>query len=322
MPSTGREEELLLKYSPYLRTEDSTSQIMSDVCISLIPATLFGIYVFGIDAFITIVISIVTCISCEFTFRMLLGRKNTIYDGSAVVTGLLLALTLPPGVPWWIPVVGGAFAIIVVKELYGGLGKNIMNPALAARCFLLLSYTGIMTEFTDPFVDEVSGATPLALMSVGKPVDIGDIFLGYIPGSIGEVSVVAILFGALYLAYRRIITATIPVAYITSFLGYIVLYSILYGQGAHFDIVVSMVEAHLFAGGLLFGAFFMATDYVTSPMSCTGQIIYGIVAGVLTGVLRTLGSGVEGVAYAILCSNMIVPLIDKVGDRQYGKKKD
>lgn len=298
------------QYAPYIRTSDSTSGIMMDVCIALIPAAVFGVYVYGICALLVIILSVCSCVASEMLWQLLMHREVTVSDGSAAVTGLLLALTLPPKTEWWIPVSGGTFAIIIVKQLYGGLGKNIMNPALAARCFLLISFARPMTEYRLPFVDAVSGATPLAAAGMGESIDIGRLFAGLVPGCIGEVSVPALLIGAVYLIYKKVITLLIPVTYITSFLMYIVLYSLLNG----ICIDMGQIGVQLFGGGLILAAFFMLTDYVTSPVSPAGRIIYSVAAGILTGVLRCQGSSAEGVSFAILCANMLVPLIDKIGN--------
>ncbi len=298
------------QYAPYIRTSDSTSGIMMDVCIALIPAAVFGVYVYGICALLVIILSVCSCVASEMLWQLLMHREVTVSDGSAAVTGLLLALTLPPKTEWWIPVSGGTFAIIIVKQLYGGLGKNIMNPALAARCFLLISFARQMTEYRLPFVDAVSAATPLAAAGMGENIDIVRLFAGLVPGCIGEVSVPALLIGAVYLIYKKVITLLIPVTYITSFLMYIVLYSLLNG----ICINMGQIGVQLFGGGLILAAFFMLPDYVTSPVSPAGRIIYSVAAGILTGVLRCQGSSAEGVSFAILCANMLVPLIDKISN--------
>ena len=218
------------------------------------------------------------------------------------VTGLLLGLNLPATAPWWMCVLGSVFAIIIVKQLFGGLGQNFMNPALGARCFLLISFTGRMTTFT---FDGVAMATPLAQLKSGEAVDTMDMLLGRIPGTIGETSVIAILIGAIFLILMGIIDIRIPGTYLASFVIFIVLFG---GHG--FD--VNYITAHLCGGGLMLGAFFMATDYVTSPITRRGQILFGVCLGVLTGVFRLFGSSAEGVSYAIIFSNLLVPLIEKV----------
>ena len=233
------------------------------------------------------------------------GKPITITDGSAVVTGMILALNMPPEIPIWIPMLGGVFAIIVVKQLFGGLGQNFMNPALAARCFLLISFASYMNDFTSAAIgfDSISGATPLAAMRAGSDVDLVAMILGRIPGTIGEVSSVALLIGAVYMIVRKVISPRIPLIYI----GTVAVFVFIFGG---FDIMYTVNQ--IFAGGLIFGAFFMATDYVTSPITPTGKIIYGIVLGVLTGIFRIFGASAEGVSYAIIFSNILVPLIERV----------
>jgi Na+-translocating ferredoxin:NAD+ oxidoreductase RnfD subunit len=238
----------------------------------------------------------------EYIYQKLMGKKITISDGSALVTGLLLALNLSSSVPLWIPVIGGIFAILIVKQLYGGVGQNFMNPALAARCFLLISFTGRMTSFT---LDGVTGATPLAQLKNGEAVNWVSMCIGNIPGTIGEVSAIALLIGAIYLLIKRVISLRIPLAYILTFTIFIVLFGG-HGFDAHF------VLAHLFGGGLMLGAFFMATDYATSPITPNGKILLGVLLGVLTGLFRLFGGSAEGVSYAIIIGNLLVPLIEKV----------
>jgi Na+-translocating ferredoxin:NAD+ oxidoreductase RnfD subunit len=218
---------------------------------------------------------------------------------SAVVTGLILALNMPANIPLWIPVLGSVFAIVIVKQIYGGLGQNFMNPALAGRCFLLISFAGKMSNFV---LDGWSGATPLAQLKAGESVDLAAMFIGKTPGTIGEVSVIALLIGAAYMVYKKVITLRIPVTYIVT----VAVFAFIFGQHTP-----EYVAAHIFGGGLIFGAFFMATDYVTSPITPLGQIVFGIVLGVLTGLFRIFGGSAEGVSYAIIIGNMLVPLIEK-----------
>ena len=229
-------------------------------------------------------------------------KKVTIQDMSAAVTGLLLALNLPPSAPWWMGVLGAVFAILIVKQLFGGLGQNFMNPALAARCFLLISFTGRMTTFV---YDGVSGATPLAQLKTGESVNTMDMLIGNIAGTIGETSVIAIMIGAIILLLKGIIDLRIPGSYLVSFVVFITIFG---GHG--FD--WSFITAHLCGGGIMLGAWFMATDYVTSPITKKGQIVYGILLGVLTGLFRLYGGSAEGVSYAIIIGNILVPLIEKV----------
>ena len=288
--------------SPHVRDTVTTKSIMYDVLIAMLPAAAFGVYQFGFHALLVLIETMAVCVISEYVFEKALGRPVTIADGSALVTGMILALNMPPDIPVWMPALGGVFAIIIVKQLYGGLGQNFMNPALAARCFLLISFTGKMTTFT---LDGVSGATPLAVLKSGGSVDVAAMFLGRIPGTIGEVSVVALLIGAAYMLVKKVITIRIPAAYILTFSVFVLLFG---GHG--FDL--NYLAAHLCGGGLIFGAFFMATDYVTSPLTPNGQILFGVLLGCLTGLFRLFGGSAEGVSYAIILSNIVVPLIEKV----------
>lgn len=288
--------------SPHGRSGDTTNSIMFDVAIALVPATAFGIYWFKLPAVIIILLSVITAILTEFLFEKATHQKVTITDGSALVTGLLLALNLSPEVPWWMPIIGSIFAILFVKQLFGGLGQNFMNPALAARCFLLISFAGTMSTFS---VDGVTGATPLAELKAGNPVNITDMFLGFTGGTIGEVSTLAILIGAIYLVLRKVITLWIPIAYIATFSVFVLIFG---GEGMNFP----FLAAQLCGGGLMLGAFFMATDYVTSPITRNGKIVFGILLGILTGVFRLFGPSAEGVSYAIILGNITVPLIERV----------
>lgn len=287
--------------SPHVRDNSSTQRIMLDVCIALIPASVFGVYNFGYKAALVILTAIVACVLCEWLYEHFMHKPVTISDLSAVVTGLLIALNMPYTIPLWMVVLGSAFAIIVVKQLFGGLGQNFMNPALAARCFLLISFTGRMTSFT---YDGVTGATPLATLKDGGSVEVLDMFIGNIAGTIGETSVIAILIGAIYLLVRKVITLTIPLTYIAAFAVFVML---LGGEG--FDL--EFLAAHLCGGGLMLGAFFMATDYVTCPVTMKGQIVFGIILGFLTALFRIKGNSAEGVSYAIIFTNLLVPLIEK-----------
>lgn len=288
--------------NPHIRSSVTTSNIMLAVVIALLPATGFGIYNFGINALITILITVASCVLTEYLFEVITKKKVTIDDCSAIVTGLLLALNLPPNVPWWIGVVGGVFAILVVKMLFGGLGQNFMNPALGARCFLLISYTSIMTNFD---CDAYSGATPLAALKAGEDVNVLNMIIGKTAGTIGETSMIAIVIGACFLIILGIIDLRIPGMYIISFLIFIGIFS---GRG--FD--PAYFSAQLAGGGLMLGAFFMATDYVTRPVTKKGQYLYGILLGILTGIFRLFSPSAEGVSYAIIIGNLLVPLIEKL----------
>lgn len=288
--------------NPHIRSKVTTGSIMLAVVIALLPAAGFGIYNFGIDALILIVVTVASTVLTEYIYEKLMNQKITLNDYSAVVTGLLLALNLPSGVPWWIGVIGGVFAILVVKMLFGGLGQNFMNPALAARCFLLISFTSIMTNFD---CDAYSGATPLAAIRSGESVNILDMVIGRTAGTIGETSMIAIVIGACFLVLLGVIDLRIPGSYIVSFIVFLCLFG---GHGAD----PAYLSAQLAGGGLMLGAFFMATDYVTRPITKKGQYLYGVLLGVLTGIFRLFGPSAEGVSYAIIIGNLLVPLIEKI----------
>ena len=296
-------EKLNVSSSPHIRDKAKSSNIMLMVVIGLLPATLFGIWNFRHEnAWILVVVTTAAAVLSEYIWEKLMHKPITVKDFSAVVTGLLLALNPPPTLPWWMGVVGAVFAIIVVKQLFGGLGQNFMNPALAARCFLLICFTGRMTYFV---YDGVTGATPLADLKAGEAVNTMDMLLGFTRGTIGETSVIAIMIGAMFLILMGVIDLRIPGSYIISFVVFIVLF------GGH-GLDAQYITAHLCGGGLMLGAWFMATDYVTSPITSSGKIIYGICMGLLTGLFRLFGGSAEGVSYAIIISNLLVPLIEKV----------
>lgn len=295
-------ELMKVSSNPHVRSKTTTSSIMLAVVIALLPAAGFGIYNFGLDAMILILVTVASTVLTEFIFEKICKKKITIGDYSAVVTGLLLALNLPVSAPWWIGVVGGVFAILVVKMLFGGLGQNFMNPALGARCFLLISFTSIMTNFD---CDAYTGATPLANLKAGAEVNILDMVIGRTAGTIGETSMIAIVIGACFLILLGIIDLRIPGSYIISFVIFI---SIFGGHGFDWP----YISAHLAGGGLMLGAFFMATDYVTRPITKNGQYLFGILLGVLTGIFRIFGPSAEGVSYAIIIGNLLVPLIEKI----------
>lgn len=287
--------------NPHIRSKVTTNGIMTAVIIALLPATGFGIYNFGIRALFVILTTVASTVLTEFLFG-LYKKKTTISDLSAVVTGLLLALNLPVNIPLWMAALGGVFAILVVKMLFGGLGQNFMNPALAARCFLLISFPSQMTNFT---CDAYTGATPLAVLKTGGSVNVLDMVTGRTAGTIGETSMIAILIGACFLIMLDIIDLRIPGSYIVSFVIFVGLFG---GKG--FDL--SYISAQLAGGGLMLGAFFMATDYVTRPITVKGQYLFGIFLGLMTAVFRIFGPGAEGVSYAIILGNILVPLMEKV----------
>ena len=298
--------------NPHVRAKITTGHIMLAVVIALLPTAVYGIYNFGFNAAILILVTVASTVLTEFVYEKTMKKKITIGDFSAVVTGLLLALNLPASAPWWIGVIGGVFAILVVKMLFGGLGQNFMNPALAARCFLLISFTGIMTNFE---CDAYTGATPLAALKAGESVNVYNMVLGRCNGTIGETSMAMILIGAIILLILGIIDLRVPGTYIVSFVIFLGLFG---GRG--FD--TNYISAHLAGGGLMLGAFFMATDYVTRPITVKGQYLYGILLGFLTCVFRVFGPSAEGVSYAIIIGNLLVPLIEKVTrPRAFGKKR-
>lgn len=295
--------DLILDVSvgPQTVANHSTRSLMRDVLIALAPATIWGIYIFGLPALITILVSVGSCIFFEFIYEKLMKLPVTISDGSAAVTGLLLGLNLTSTIPWWICVIGAFVAIIFAKMLFGGIGYNFINPALAARCFLLISFTARMTSFT---YDAVTGPTPLAVMKTEgyENVDLLNMFLGFRSGVIGEISILCLLLGGLYLVYRRVITFTIPVVYIVSF----AVFTFFLGQYAfNFEYVLIQVMS----GGVVLGAIFMATDYSSSPVTPKGQLIFGLLLGLLTALFR--GPNSEGVSYAIIICNLLVPLIER-----------
>lgn len=287
--------------NPHIRSAVTTNGIMLAVVVALLPAAGFGIYHFGPRALLIILISIAATVGTEFLYG-LYRKKLTIDDLSAVVTGMLLALGLPVSVPWWVPVMGGVFAILVVKMLFGGLGQNFMNPALAGRCFLVISFPALMTDFT---YDGVTGATPLALIKAGEKVNIMDMIIGKTGGTIGETSMIALAAGAIFLLLLGIIDLKIPGSYIVSFLIFVGIF------GGH-GFSPAYLASQLAGGGLMIGAFFMATDYVTRPITVKGQYLFGIFLGIMTGILRVFGPSAEGVSYAIILGNLLVPLIEKI----------
>ena len=294
--------------NPHVRSRVSTNGLMLAVIVSLMPAAGFGIYNFGPRALAVILVTIASTVLTEFLFgvykwkvrrdKRSLLQSMTIVDLSAVVTGLLLALNLPVTMPLWMAALGGIFAILVVKMLFGGLGQNFMNPALAARCFLLISFPSAMMAFD---CDAYTGATPLAALKAGEQVNVLDMFLGRTGGTIGETSVLALLVGACLLILLGVIDLRIPGSYIVTFGLFVVLF------GGH-GLDPAYLSAQLFGGGLMLGAFFMATDYVTRPITIKGQYVFGVFLGLLTGIFR---SGAEGVSYAIILGNILVPLIEK-----------
>ena len=296
------EKKLKVSSNPHIRAQASTSTIMLAVIISLCPAAIFGCINFGWHALLVIITSVAFSVLSEFVMCKILKKKVSVGDCSAIVTGLLLAMNLPPMFPLWMTAVGACFAIVVVKMLFGGLGQNFMNPALGARGFLLISFAKYMTNFD---CDAYTGATPLALVKVGEDVNIFQMVVGRTGGTIGETSMIALVAGACFLIALGIIDLKIPGMYILSFTAFIVIFG---GRG--FDL--NYITAQLAGGGLMLGAFFMATDYVTRPITKKGQYIYGVLLGILTGLFRVFGPSAEGVSYAIIIGNLVVPLIEKI----------
>ncbi|NLJ98986.1 MAG: RnfABCDGE type electron transport complex subunit D [Tissierellia bacterium] len=318
------ENMLLVSSSPHIRSNESVQRIMLDVIIALTPAIIGSVYFFGINALKLILISVASAMFFEAIIQKLFNKPITISDLSAVITGILIAFNLPASAPWWLPIMGSAFAIIVVKQFFGGLGSNFMNPALAARAMLLTSWPTHMSTFTGTRPDVVASATPLAIMKYGMAADgaasatveattsasqsagaelptLWNMFIGNNPGALGETSALLLLIGAAYLIIRQVIDWKIPVAYIgTTFVMLILL-----GVEAEF------LPYHILGGGLILGAFYMATDYASSPVTAKGRVIFGIGAGILTAIIRVKGGYPEGVSYSILLMNIAVPLIEK-----------
>ena len=305
--------------NPHIRNGEDTRGLMLDVIIALMPALLFGVWHFGVRVAISAVVSVASAIFFEWLYRKLLHKPQMIGDLSAAVTGLLLSMVCPPELPVWMLVVGNFFAIFVVKQLYGGLGKNFLNPALAARAALVACYTCQMTSWIDPAsgkaplfggADVVTAATPLAMMKGGEFAEVtaqyslSDMFIGNIGGSLGEISAMMLLIGGLYLIFRKVISWQIPVAYI----GTVAVLTFLFPQG---NDAMSWMLYNVLGGGLFLGAFFMATDYVTSPVTKKGQLIFGIGCGLITVFIRYFGSYPEGVCYSILVMNCCTWIIDK-----------
>ena len=322
------EKKLIVSSSPHVRSNEDTSYIMKQVIIALIPTAIAGIYFFRLNAISAMFFCILGAVGSEFIYLKLTNQESTIGDLSAIITGLLLAFNIPAYLPWWMCLLGGAFAIIVVKMVFGGIGNNFLNPALASRAFLLASFPVAMTTWTKPKsinwignnLDVVSTATPLSFLKLGSQgvseltdngVTIIDAMIGNIGGCIGETSAILITLGGIYLIYKGIIDYIIPVLYI----GTVFILTFILGG---FNLEFALYQ--LFVGGLMLGAFFMLTDYTTSPMSKKGQVVYAILAGLITTVIRLYGGYPEGVSYSILLANVVTPLIDKyLPNRVFGE---
>ena len=313
------ENRLIASSSPHIRSEETTQKIMLDVIIALLPALIASIFYFGFNSLVLVVASVAAAVVTEIAVQKIMKKTVTVSDLSAVVTGILVAFNIPPSAPWWIPVMGSAFAIAIAKQIFGGLGFNFINPALAARAFLMSSWpTHMMSGWIDPAAsaaDAITSATPLAIIkgtAEGQLPSLIDMLLGRIPGVLGETSSILLIIGGIYLIYRGVIKWIIPVIYI----GTVAVLAVVVGDG-------SLVLYHIFGGGLILGAFFMATDYVTSPISDKGKIIYAVGAGALTMLIRKLGGYPEGVSYSILLMNIMTPLIDKyVTPKLFGGAKN
>ena len=313
-------DNLTVSYSPHIHGKENIKKIMRDVIIALIPAALGGIYFFGLNALIMLVTSAAFCVLFEYAWNKFTKKENTTGDLSAIVTGLLLAMCLPSTTPLYYLIIGDAFAIIIVKCFYGGLGQNFVNPALTARAFLLACWPVAMTSFVNPKdpaglfggnVEALSSATPLAVLKGEESAvvsSLSDLFFGNVPGSLGEVSALLILIGGIYLFVRKVITPLIPVTYIAT----VGIFGVIFSDCGFMY--------HILSGGIMLAGFFMATDYTTSPVTKLGQFIYALGAGIITGVIRIFGGYPEGVTYAILIMNIVTPLLDKgVKPRLFGK---
>jgi Na+-translocating ferredoxin:NAD+ oxidoreductase subunit D len=300
------ENKMIASSSPHIRSTDTTTSVMLDVLIALIPALIASMYYFGFKAMLVVALSVGSAVGTEAAIQKLTKKRVTINDLSAVVTGLLLAFNLPVSVPWWIPVIGSAVAIAIGKQVFGGLGNNFINPALAGRAFLVASWPVEMTFWTAPgaLTDTIAAATPLAMLKTSSPAlsPLSDVFLGRVPGCLGETSAILLLLGGAYLIYKKVISWRIPGTYIAT-----VAVIALITNGFDF----TGMAYHVFGGGLMIGAIFMATDYSSSPVTPKGKIIFGIGAGVLTMLIRLYSSSAEGVSYSILFMNVATPLIEK-----------
>ncbi len=326
-------EKFLVTSSPHVHSDFKTSSIMLDVIIALIPAGLAGIFYFGLRSLWVTLVSVAACVGFEFLWNKFMKKPDSVGDLSAVVTGLLLAYNMPPTIPLWMVVVGALFAIIIVKQLFGGIGNNFMNPALAARAFMLASWAGAMTKWVSPSLfgtdaaltaDAVASATPLTILKAGGEAlnqmpAVQKLFFGDVGGCIGETSACLLLIGGLYLWMRGVIKLRIPVSFILT----VAVCTFLFAGGTGFAGRVQMMVWHVFSGGLFLGAIFMATDYTTSPMTPKGQIIMGIGCGLITSLIRLKGGYPEGVTYSILIMNVLTPLIDRyTAPRVFGTKTD
>ena len=320
--------KLIASSSPHIRSNEDTRSIMLDVIIALLPALAWSVYCFGWKALLLIAVSVVSCVFWEWGYRKLLKKPQSIGDLSAVVTGILLSFVCPVDLPWWAVIIGAFFSIVVVKQLYGGIGCNFLNPALAGRAFLLASYATAMTTWAIPRIrpDVTSAATPLQIMKEGtveafttltSNYSVSDMFLGKIGGSLGEVSSLCLLVGGVFLLIRKVISWRIPVAFIAT----VAILTFIFPRNGYSN--VDWMLYNLLSGGLLLGAFFMATDYSSSPVTLNGQLVFGIGCGALTVLIRYFGGFPEGVSFAILIMNLCAWAIDKgTRGRQFGVTKE
>ncbi len=312
------EGKLFVSSSPHIRDENTIQKVMLDVLIALLPATIGALYYFRTNGAKVILLTVLTAVVSELIFQKVTKRPVTINDLSAVVTGLLLALNLPASSPWWLPVLGAVIAIIIVKQFFGGIGHNFMNPALAARIMLMISYSGHMTSWVKPGPDAISGATPLSFIKgatevPGNAPSLTDLLFGNIGGSLGETSAILLILGGIYLIYRGVISWEIP----TVFIGTVAAITLVFGQ---FDIYYTIY--HLLAGGLMIGAIYMATDYASAPVTPRGRIYFALGCGIITSIIRLFGGYPEGVGFSILLMNIAAPLIDKyTSPRVFGEVK-
>ncbi len=311
-------------YQPQVRTNMDTKRIMLNVMLALLPSLLAAAYEFGFKPVLMVAVSMSSAVFYEWAYRRLMKKSSTIFDFSACLTGMLVAMTLPTTAPWWLPLIGNFFAIVIVKQLYGGLGKNFVNPALASRAFLIASYAGIMTNWVSPRamgLDAVTMATPMTYLFAGEPMpdyyNYRNLLLGIMPGCFGEACKIALLLGGVYLIIRKIISWRIPVSYI----GTVAVLMLIFGHEGYDNF--SWMMYNILSGGLILAAFFMATDYATSPVTLPGQLLYGVGCGALTVLIRYFGSNPEGVTYSILIMNICTWAIDKAfRRRQFGVSKE
>lgn len=305
------ENKFIVSAAPHVHTNSTITKIMLDVLIALFPAVFMSVVYFGIRAIGIIVTSVVSAVIGEYLFNKAVKKKNTIGDLSAAVTGVLLALNMPPTIPLWMVAIGSLFSIIVVKQVFGGLGKNFMNPALGGRCFMLIAWAGAMTTFIEPLqADAVSCATQLTIIKncvASTLPSMFDVFIGKTAGCIGETSAAALILGFAYLLVKRVVSLRIPLAYILTF----AVLTYFFGFNSSDMSMATFTLYQILSGGLLLGAFFMATDYVTTPTTPNGRVIFGIGCGILTFVIRRFGGYPEGVSFAIILMNLAAPIIEE-----------